>query len=92
MRAQGRAESAPKLAGAIQNYVAAYADVLPALRAPGGMAATLRAAPELAANMDAWLRSVRATELIPVRRRSVYSCAILSGRHGSRRMPPCFGS
>jgi hypothetical protein len=61
-------DAVPRLASAISNFTAAYAAALPALRAPGGMAATLRAAPELAANMDAWLRSVRASALIPVRR------------------------
>jgi hypothetical protein len=82
-------DAVPKLASAISNYTAAYAAALPALSAPGGMAATLRAAPELAANMDAWLRSVRATPLIPVRRVfALYSLAVIA--HAS--CLPYFGS
>jgi hypothetical protein len=61
------AKAVPGLADAFRKYGEAYWAVRPALRAPGGMAATLRAAPQLAANLDAWMRDVGAALLIPVR-------------------------
>jgi hypothetical protein len=60
-------ELVPAFPSAWQNFTAARDAVAPALDAPGGIAATLRAAPQLAANMDAWLHDVGATELITVR-------------------------
>ena len=57
----------PALESALRNYTAAHAAVLPALHAPGGIAATLRMAPQLAVNMDAWMRDVGAVPLLPVR-------------------------
>jgi hypothetical protein len=60
-------DAVPALESALRNYTDAYAAVRPALRAPGGMATALRMAPQVAANMDAWMRDVGAVPLIPVR-------------------------
>jgi hypothetical protein len=54
-------------ADALRRYRAAYRRVKPALEAPGGIAATLRLAPELAANMDQWMLDEGAALIIPVR-------------------------
>ena len=57
----------PALSSAVANYTRAYQAAMPALQARGGMNATLRAAPQLAGNMDAFLRDVGAVQLIPAR-------------------------
>jgi hypothetical protein len=54
-------------ADALRRYRAAYRRVKPALEAPGGIAATLRLAPELAANCDQWMLDKGAALIIPVR-------------------------
>ena len=60
-------DAVPALRSALANYTEARSALLPALLADGGVAATLRAAPQLAGNADAWLRDNGATPLIPVR-------------------------
>ncbi len=63
----GLIENMPGVADAFRRFRAAYKRVKPALEAPGGMAATLRMAPELAANLDQWLSDNGAAMQIPVR-------------------------
>jgi hypothetical protein len=72
----------PAFLSAWQNFTAARDAVAPALGAPGGMATTLRVAPQLAANMDAWLHDVGATELIPVRcqRGCIAACSFFTSQ------------
>jgi hypothetical protein len=69
----------PAFPSAMQNFTAAFAAAAPAVDAPGGMFATLRAAPQLAVNMDAWLQDIGATELIPAR------CIVVCGRRSPFR-------
>ncbi len=56
----------PALVRAFQRYSALYATVKPALLAPGGLGATLRAAPALGANMDKWMLENDVALLIPL--------------------------
>jgi hypothetical protein len=63
----GLLENLPGVADAFRRFRAAYKRVKPALEAPGGMAATLRMAPELASNLDRWMDEKGATSIIAVR-------------------------
>jgi hypothetical protein len=56
----------PALVRAFQRYSALYATVKPALLAPGGLGATLRAQPALGANMDKWMLDNDVALLIPL--------------------------
>jgi hypothetical protein len=56
----------PALVRAFRRYGALYAALKPVLYAPGGMAATLRLAPALGANMDSWMVDNDVALLIPL--------------------------
>jgi xanthine dehydrogenase iron-sulfur cluster and FAD-binding subunit A len=65
---RGVFDNIPGILTAFSAYKDAYKRVKPALQARGGMAATLRVAPELAANLDRWMNDNGAAMIIPVRR------------------------
>jgi hypothetical protein len=60
-------ENVPGIVDAFRRYQNAYKRIKPALEASGGMAATLRMAPELASNLDKWLADQGASAMIGVR-------------------------
>jgi hypothetical protein len=64
---RGVFDNIPGILAAFRAYKVAYKRVKPALHARGGMAATLRAAPELANNLDRWMNVNGAAMIIPVR-------------------------